>query len=475
MEPVTVNQICRATGGRIIFRGRTSYFATGISIDSRSTKPGDCFFALKGRSKDGHSFIPEAGAHGAHVIICKQFIRKANNDDVHVILVDDTLKALQKLAKWYRARFSVAVVGVTGSNGKTTTKEMLASILRCALGRESVVSSPGNYNSQIGLPLSVFGLNSRTKAAVFEMAADSRGQIRQLASIARPKYGVVTGCDPAHLQFFGGVDNVIQGKLELVSSLPVDGKAIINGDNKELVARARTLTKRALFFGLGNKLSVHPENIRKTPSGLSVTIKLPGKNGTRKSQDNSVTVKVRAYGDGYVRDALAAASAAGIMDVSNDCIRQGLARWRLSQYHFEIHEINGATLLDDSYNSNPVSMESSIRAVIDHFSRRRHILVLGPMLELGRSSRFWHRQIGRLTASLPVDALIVVSRTAAPIAEAAVERGFDRNQCFRYKDCISAARRLKKLIKPGDAILVKGSRAAHLEQVAKYMRGKGGG
>jgi len=469
MEPVTVSQICRATGGRVVSRGHVSHFVTGISIDSRSTKPGDCFFALRGRSKDGHLFIQDAGARGAHAIICKRFVRKPNNNDVHVILVNDTLKALQKLAKWYRARYPVTVIGVTGSNGKTTTKEMLTSILQCALGRQSVVSSPGNYNSQIGLPLSVFGLNRKTKAAVFEMAADNRGQIRQLASIARPKYGIVTGCDPAHLQFFGNINNIIQGKLELVSSLPANGKAIINGDNKELGARARTLTKRALFFGLGDNLSVHPENIRKTPSGLSVTIKLPGKNGTRKSQGSSITVQVRAYGDGYVRDVLAAASAAKIMEVSNDCIRRGLAGWRLSPYHFKMHKINGATLLDDSYNANPVSMELSIHAVIDHFSRCRHILVLGPMLELGHSSRFWHRRIGTQVASLPVDALIVVSKTAAPIADAAVERGFDRNQCFWYKECRPAARRLKKLIKPGDVVLVKGSRAAHLEQVIKYM------
>ena len=467
MESVTVDQICRATGGCVISQSRIPRFVTGISIDSRNTKPGDCFFALKGRSKDGHSFIRNAEMHGACVIICKQYTQKPAN--VHVILVNDTLKALQKLAKWYRARYPVTVIGVTGSNGKTTTKEMLTSVLQCALGSESVISSPGNYNSQIGLPLSVFGLDQRTKAAVFEMAADSRGQIRQLASIAKPKYGIVTGCDPAHLQFFGNVNNIIQGKLELVSSLPVDGRAIINGDNKELGARARALTKRVLFFGLGNKLSVHPENIRKTPSGLSVTIKLPGKSGTRKSQGSSVTVQVRAYGDGYVRDVLAAASAAGIMDVSNDCIRRGLARWRLSPHRFEMHEINGATLLDDSYNSNPVSMELSIRAVIDHFPRCRHILVLGPMLELGRSSRSWHHRIGTLIASLPVDALIVVSRTAAPIADAALERGFDRNQCFWYKEYLSAARRLKKLIKPGDAVLVKGSRAAHLEQIVKYI------
>jgi UDP-N-acetylmuramyl pentapeptide synthase len=140
-----------------------------------------------------------------------------------------------------------------------------------------------------------------------------------------------------------------------------------------------------------------------------------------------------------------------------------------------MHKINGATLLDDSYNSNPVSMESSIRAVIDHFPGRRHILVLGPMLELGRSSRSWHRRIGTLIASLPVDALIVVSKTAAPIADAAVERGFDRNRCFWYKECRSAARRLKKLIKPGDAVLVKGSRAAHLEQIVEYMAPKEAG
>jgi UDP-N-acetylmuramoyl-tripeptide--D-alanyl-D-alanine ligase len=453
----TFAKLVQATNGTGI--GRSDGSVTGVSTDSRTVSRHDVFVALKGERFDGHDFIPAVAGQGVRAFIVEKSWLSTHEipADSFVIGVGDTLHALGDLAAFHRDGFSLPVIGITGSNGKTTTKEMLASILTAA---GTGLKTTGNLNNLIGLPQMLLQLDGGHKWAVLEMGMSELGEIDRLAEIAKPDIGIITNVLPAHLETLVSIENVARAKGELFLRLAEGGCAIYNTDDP-LVSRCPSPAGvKRISFGVrsGDIRAENIENLGK--KGQAFTIKLPS---------GTVTPSLRAFGLHNVYNALAAAAAAFTLNMDPALILAGLESFSPYDKRFSLEEIDGVILIDDSYNANPGSMKAALETLRDLRGKCRGIAVLGDMLELGESSETAHEEIGKLAASC-VERLYVIGEMADWVVQGALKAGFPSASIVKASDHTELVADLLAVVDNGDHILVKGSRGMKMETVAEGIR-----
>jgi UDP-N-acetylmuramoyl-tripeptide--D-alanyl-D-alanine ligase len=458
MKPAfTVSEIAGAVGGAVT--GAAEATVLGVSTDSRTVAPGELFIPLRGERFDGHRFIDVALARGVRVLLAEpgSCDLAALPSGTTCITVADTLRALGDLAAFHRNRFTLPVVGVTGSNGKTTTKEMLAAILhRTGEG----LKTAGNLNNLIGLPQMVLQLNDTHRWAVLEMGMSEPGEIDRLAEIARPEVGVITNVAPAHLQSMGSVEAVSAAKGELFLRLCSGNTAVFNIDDPRVAALPTPAGVRRISFGLGDA-EVRAEEIEQQgKAGQSFVLSLPSA---------KVPVKMKVFGRHNILNALAAAAVGHVLGLKPDDIRDGLESFSPVEKRFSPEDIGGILLIDDSYNANPSSMAAALKTIASLKEEGRGIAILGDMLELGESSTGAHEEIGKL-AAVCVERLYLIGAMAPSVARGAKSAGLPESSIFLANSHAEILDDLRGAMRPGDCILVKGSRGMRMETVAEGIR-----
>ncbi len=446
---LTWGELARAAGGRLT-KGDASATIDSLTTDTRKLAPGQAFWALTGERMDAHALLTaELAAKCAGWVVADGKLAPDAPRPAFVVEVPDTLKALQALAHFHRKRFDIPVACIVGSNGKTTTKEMLKSI--CA-GVGPVCATPGNWNNEIGVPLSVLELLPEHRYGIFELAACRRGEITELALVAQPTVALLTNIGPDHLESFGTIETTFQTNSEVLAIVPDDGWAVINADDQWLAALETRLGSRAVTYGMG--------------PGCKVRIE--GKDGLIIDR-HRLTVKLRAFGEFNRYNAAGAAGAAWAMGLAPDAIRAGLeahAPGMLRQG--PLPHASGASLVLDAYNANPASMKASIEAFCEEFKSKKLTLILGDMKELGPDSPRFHRELGEWLATLKLKAVYLAGPEMKPAADALAAAKPELLAAYAL-DSKSWPSKIKTTLTPGDALLFKASRAMRLEELAKAL------
>lgn len=460
MKALTVRGIIEATGGRVFNGNVEDAVFTGISIDSRTVKEGELFIAIKGQRFDGHDFVMDAlrNASGAMVSAPPAVPIKGKT----IIYVKNTLKALQDIAHYERVKSKVTLIGVTGTSGKTTTKELIASMIGV---RHRVLKSSGNLNNHIGLPLSLMNINDEDEFAVMEMGASIKGDIQLLCDIAAPDYGVITNVGPGHLEGFGNIEAVRDTKLELYDAVKT---IVLNGDDRFLMEGVANRTgkimdraaKKILTFGIDNKTDVYAKDIT-LGDRYSVFSLCLGK-------DKCTDVRINVAGRFNVYNVLAAASVCNALGMDISDIKKGIESFVGVPMRLEIKELLGATVISDVYNANPASMEEAVKELV-RLRKGRAIAVLGDMLELGSYAEEAHRRLGTWMSGLPLDILIAVGPMMAKAAE---EFSANGGKSIIVSDSDVARKALLDICNRDDTVLVKGSRSMNMEKVIGDNPGK---
>jgi UDP-N-acetylmuramoyl-tripeptide--D-alanyl-D-alanine ligase len=468
MSIFTVEEVLEVTGARLVSGQAARMRRSGIRrlcTDSREVRRGDLFVALKGERFDGHEFVNDAIQRGALGAIVQERSGRApaqwdGRSAPPVFMVPDTLAAYQRLAAYHRGRFRIPLVAVTGSNGKTTTKDMVATVLA---ERGSVLKTEGNFNNRIGVPHTLLRLTSRHEAAVVEMGVDRKGQTTRLCEIARPTIGLITNIGPDHLEFFGSLEASAQAKAELLDLLPADGAVVLNRDDgyfDDLTSRARC---RVVSFGLSDGDQVRATHAATDPRrGMRFRLMLPREIRGRFAE-------LPAYGTHNLSNALAAAAVGHVLDMSGAAIARGLGRFKPARMRSQVMVWRGIRIINDCYNANPVSMQAAVRLLTELAAGRRSVAVLGDMLELGPESPALHRAVGRDVAERGVSLLIACGALGRGFAEGALAAGMASSRIRAVPDSLACAEILKDEVRAGDVVLVKGSRGMKMERAIEWM------
>jgi UDP-N-acetylmuramoyl-tripeptide--D-alanyl-D-alanine ligase len=445
---LTLEYIAHHTGGKILHHnGQT---ITNISTDSRNLKPGALFFALGGENFDGHNFVPNAIKQGAAAVVVSRITK--DYDKAGVILVSDTLEALQKLAAGYRNDFQLPVVGVTGSVGKTTTKDILAN---CLSQDRKTLKTSGNFNNEIGLPLTLLDLEPDHQAAVVELAMRARGQITKLALIARPSCAIITNVEPVHLETLGSLENIALAKCEILENLGPDDFAVINGDNHLLVKTAAAFNCRKYTFGTNRDCDIEIVNISNAEAGINIELRI---------LDEKDVFYFPLPAPELAENVAAAAATAYLLGVSIDDIKKGIKDFRCSHNRLHIIELpGGGKAINDTYNANPVSVTAALQLACKLDREARKVAILGDMLELGTYEVPGHMKVGKMAAELGIDVLITLGERSAHIANAALEAGMDQEAVKHFLDRDECVAWLKENVSKKDIVLFKASRGMKLE------------
>lgn len=482
MDSLDVAGLRAATGGRLL-QGDEGERFTGVSTDTRTLKPGELFVPLVGERFDGHRFLPQAlaaGAAGCLVGLPEERTVEERLAELEVALplaagercpfvvgVRDTLRALQQLAAFYRTRFDLPVVGVTGSVGKTTTKDLTAAVL----GRRwRTVATHGNLNNEVGLPLTVFALDHTTQAACFELGMRGRGQIRELAAIVRPTVGVVTNVGETHLALLGSRENIARAKAELIEALPPTGVAVLNADDPRVAAMAAVSRARVVRYGLlapGEKPTVRGLDV----AGEAVeSFGVRGVRFTAVAGRRRFTVALPIPGAHNAVNALAATAVGLALGLTPEEIASGLSRARLTEMRLQtVRGWGGFLVINDAYNASPASVRAALALLMESRTGGEAVAVLGDMLELGEGAVEAHRRIGEYAATLGVDRLVGVGPLSAQTVQGARAAGL--SQAEAYNTTTAAADALVSTLRAGDVVLVKGSRGMHLEEIVRELSG----
>jgi UDP-N-acetylmuramoyl-tripeptide--D-alanyl-D-alanine ligase len=454
VPPFTVQDIVRATQGALV-AGDLGIPVTGVSIDSRSLGVGETFFAIHGHRLDGHAFLGEAAARGAACLVVHT-LPDEPPANVPLVLVEETTRALGALGAWHRRRFSIPVVAVTGSNGKTTTKELAAGVLGT---RWNVLRPERSFNNQWGLPLTLLRIGPEHQAVVIEIGTNARGEIATLAAIASPTVAVVTTVAAVHTEFLGSLEGVREEKVALVRALDADGIAVLNADDPRVAGMAADTHARVVTYGRAARADVRViGEVIDDEHGLTLTIEA---GGARQP------VTLALAGRHNVTNALAAAATGIALGLSLAEVAQGLGGVAPVAGRCVWRQAGDVTILDDTYNASPVSVKAGLETVAARRQGRRVIAVLGDMLELGEISDDAHREVGRHVAALPADELIGLGRGMQVAVEAAREAGLAEARAFTtFEDTVA---HLLKRLTAGDLVLVKGSRGMRMERVVDAL------
>ena len=469
MALFTVEEMCEVLGAKP---------STGLSpqdlkqrirrvvTDSRVARKGDVFIAFQGERYDAHTFVPKVFAQGAVCAIVQEDYRlppmKPRTGAPIVLGVRDTLEAFQRLATHYRNRFPIPVIAITGSNGKTTTKEMVAHVVA---QRWKTLKTEGNLNNRIGVPQTLFQLAPRHQAAVIEMGVDQQGQTTRLCEIARPTVGVITNIGPDHLEFFGSMEGSAQAKAELLDHLPEDGAVVLNADDEYFDYLAARAQCRVVAFGASPKAAVRAANVRTDEKGgTSFGLILPGKS-------RQTEVRIRTQGQHNVSNALAAAAVGYALGLSGAAIAEGLSKFRPAAMRSQISQSHGVQVINDCYNANPASMKAAIQLLAELGRGKRSIAALGDMLELGADTKRLHREVGAFLAAQGIGHLLACGALGRELAEGARQAGMASERIAELPDAQAAATALARMVRQGDVVLVKASRGMRMEQVVEAVTG----
>lgn len=454
-----IKQICQVVNGMLINNGNDCV-VKGFSTDTRTLQPGNLYIALKGERYDGHQFLQaasEKGAAAAIISVSKQ--ADLQYLKIPLIVVPDPLVALQQLAGFHRRQFNIPVIGVTGSTGKTTTKDMIASVLAQSM---PVLKTEGNFNNEIGLPLTILKLEEAHRAAVVEMAMRGLGQIRDLCQVAQPTIGVITNISLTHYEVLGSQENIARAKGELLESLPSEGTAIVNGDDPWCKKVSGLCRGKVLYYGFGEHNHVRATCINSDDHGVSFRVHLTGY-----GQEQEMFFPVP--GEHNVLNALAAVTVGYALGMDLKQMAKGLLETKLTGMRLEILELpNQITVINDTYNANPLAVMASLQ-VLESVKKDRSIAVLGDMLELGAVAVESHRDVGVFACRLGVDLLVTVGKLAKEIALGAREAGMKEKQVFSVLQNDQAVSILQNIIHPKDAILIKGSRGMQMETIVQSL------
>ncbi|HEY7001079.1 MAG TPA: UDP-N-acetylmuramoyl-tripeptide--D-alanyl-D-alanine ligase [Candidatus Udaeobacter sp.] len=454
MNPLPLSQVAQLAGGSLS-SGDGSVVVDRISTDSRTIKRGELFVALRGENFDGHKFVEATAKAGAAGAIIDSSWEGNVSENFALIRAKDTLQAYQQLAANYRKSLKLNVVAITGSNGKTSTKDFAAAVL----GRRfRVTKTQGNFNNHVGLPRTILEATSQDEVAVWEIGMNHPGEIATLAKVAAPDVGIITNIGVAHIEFMGSRERIAEEKGALAEAIGAEGTVILNADDPFTKGiAARTHAKVILAGTTGG--TIRAREINQSGNGTDFTI-LEGAHRCR--------AQLPVPGLHMVQNALLAVAAGRVFGLSLEECAAGLVAAPLTKARLQVKEIRGVQFLDDSYNANPDSMKAALRTLVELDAEGKRIAVLGEMRELGDESDRGHREVGETAAALKVDQLIAIGNVAATIADAAKRAGLEKSSTV--SSTTEAAELLAELVAPGDLVLIKGSRLARTEQVIEAFR-----
>ena len=445
MKPITLHEVAQACGGKLY--GDPDISITSIVTDSRKAGEGSLFAAIPGARVDGHDFIEKTVEQGAACVLCE----RAPAVEVPYILVDSTLVALKGIAEYYRSLFTIPFIGVTGSVGKTSTKELISAVLS---QRYRVHKTSGNFNNELGVPLTLFGLEESHEAAVIEMGISGFGEMTRLAKMVRPDISVITNIGCCHLENLGDRDGVLKAKTEMFTYLQPDGTIILCHDDDKLCTVMEHNGIRPIFYGTDPADEYYADNIEE--------LLLDGVRCTLHHGGSAITVTIPAMGRHNVLNALCAMAVGKQLGLTDEEIRNGIESFTNVGSRNRILKTRGMTVIDDCYNANPTSTKAGLNT-LSNFTGRK-VAVLGDMKELGRDELSLHREVGAYAKEKGVDVLIAVG----PLSEATAE-GFGEGAIYypTVDDCIAA---IGELLHEGDAVLVKASHSMHFERIVAALQ-----
>lgn len=437
----TLQELARALGAAT---PQADVVVEGWSVDSRTLKRGDLFFALRGPRRDGHDFVAEAFAKGAAAAVVER--APSGCEAAPLLVVADTQTALENLAAWARRRWGGEVVAVTGSAGKTTTKDVIAAMLAVKI---KTGKTEGNLNNHVGAPLSILRLAEDCQAAVLELGMNHAGELRRLAQIALPRVGVVTNVGYAHIENFDSLEGVAAAKRELVEALPTDGVAVLNADDERVAAFATACRCRVVLYGTGERAQVRAEHVELLNDGVRFRV-------------GGVEFESRLLGRHGVRNLLAGVATASAFGIALNELTEAARAVEPGPMRGRRFQHNGILHIDDCYNANPDAVKAMLDVLAETPAQRR-IAVLGEMLELGRWTQSLHREVGRWVAASGVDVLVGIRGAARDAVDAAREAGMPAAAACFFETPEEAGRWVKQQARPGDAVLWKGSRGVRVE------------
>ena len=462
MEHMTLQNISTACGER--YMGDASCMdeeITGVVRDNREVEPGNLFIAIKGERVDGHSFIEDAFRRGAIAVLSEQELRDSLGP---YILVSSTTEAMKKLAAFYRESLSIPVVGITGSVGKTSTKEMIASVLE---QKYKVAKTKGNYNNEIGLPLTIFQIRREHEVAVLEMGISDFGEMHRLADMAKPDIGVITNIGWCHLENLKTQEGILQAKTEMLSHMSSGGTVILNGDDEKLVTVTPEEGQKLVFYGISEKI---PETERmKIPQIYATQVQNLGFDGMRANihtPEGDFSVSIAIPGEHNVYNALAATAVGLSLGLTLSQIQMGIEAARTIQGRTNLLKVHDMTVIDDCYNANPVSMKASIE-VLSHAGGRR-IAVLGDMGELGETERQLHNEVGRFVGTHGIPVLFCAGELAFEYVKGVQETN-PECEVHYFPTREEMTRELVSFVKAGDTVLIKASHFMEFPKVVEAL------
>jgi UDP-N-acetylmuramoyl-tripeptide--D-alanyl-D-alanine ligase len=453
MKPRSLSAIAAMTGGRLAGEDVT---VTSVAADSREVADGDLFVALPGDRTDGHDHVAaafQAGAGGA-------MVARSGPWPGPTVVVPDTNRALLDLGRAYRRELGARVVGVTGSSGKTSVKDLATAVLGT---RYRVTASPRSFNTEVGVPITLLAADDATEVVVCEMGSRGPGHIRLLCDVARPDVGIVTNVGVAHMEMFGSAEAVAEAKAELVEALPDDGVAVLNADDPVVRGFEGRTRARAVLFGMTGDAQVRGEDLVLDEMGRpSFTLHTP---------DGAERVELPVTGEHMAWNALAAAACGTALGLTAGECAAGLKEARVSAWRMETFSTgDGVTVVNDAYNANPASVAAALKAARWIAADRRCLAVLGEMAELGAISRREHERVGELAARMGIEGLIAVGPGARGITAGALREGVEPDAVVTAASVDEALEALRSILRQGDVVLVKGSRVAGLERLAEALR-----
>ncbi len=456
---ITLRDVIEGTGGSLLGDADRDLLLRHVRHDSRQVVPGDLFIAVVGERLDGHDFLGQAIERGAGAaIVDRAHATGLTGLSLPLVVVENTVTALQRLAAYWRATFDVQVVGITGSVGKTSTKEVIAGVLS---QRFNTVRSPGSFNNEIGLPLSLLDITPDTDAVVLEIGgAYAPGEIKALADIARPTIGVVTNVGHAHLERMGSIEAIAATKTELPASLPEDGVAILNGDDERVRAMADHCRCRVVFYGLAPDCQIRATDIESHGlEGISFILRFDGERHR---------IRVPLLGRHSAHTVLAALAVGTELGMGIDEMLPGFENPAIQLRLLTVPGIGGSIIIDDSYNASPTSCLAALN-LLDDLDANRSIAVFGDIFELGSFEDEGHRIVGRRAAAV-VQLLFTIGSRAKIIAEQAVASGLPQSNVYVATDKPELIEKLRASLRPGDIVLVKGSRGMRMEDIVEHLR-----
>lgn len=455
MRKISVKEILHAVKGKLIC-GSFETTIDSVCIDSRKIAKGSLFIPIKGANFDGHTFIKGAMDLGAECSLTHEEIPPIEGKAL--ILVDDTQNAIKSLAKWYREQFSMPFVGVTGSVGKTSTKDMIASVLS---EKYVVHKTEGNFNNEIGLPLTVFNINDTHEVVVLEMGMSNSGEISRLTKIVQPDVAVITNIGVSHIENLGSRENILKAKMEIVEELKKDGLLIVNSDDDMLSTIIGKTSVNLMSYGIENKGDISATNIvNRGEDGVDFTLQ---------TSQGAVDVSIPVPGIHNVYNALAASLVGMKLGLSLEEIVKGISKYSSGKMRMNIIKYGNYKIINDAYNASPQSMEAAIKVLMDVSNKKRTIAVLGDMLELGDFAINAHIGVGEFTAKTGVDYLIACGTNAQYIADGAKNSGMEPENVFCFTTNVEAAKLLKDLLVDDTTVLIKGSRGMKMEEIINFL------